>query len=74
MTVATFVMIAIFLGYHVGRIRLKQQMKKVAYMKHFDMKQESLNIRSDIYENGFCDGMTYIVDEVTNEHLTYWGG
>lgn len=74
MTIASLVIIAMFFEYHVGRIRIKEQVKKAAYMKHFDMKQESLDTRLTIYENGFCDGMTYIVEEVTHEHVTYWRG
>ena len=74
MTTATFVLIALFFGYHVGQIRIKEQMKKVAYMKNFDIHYYAPTTRSttDDFKNGFCDGMTYIVEEVTNEHLTYW--
>lgn len=45
-----------------------------AYLKQFNMRQESRNALFSSYESGFRDGMTHVVEEVTNEHLTYWNG
>lgn len=74
MTVIILMALMLFVGYQVGCVHVKEKLKMTAYLKQFNMKQESRNTVFSSYESGFRDGMTYVVEEVTNEHLTYWRG
>lgn len=74
MIVVILMALMLFVGYRVGCIRIKEKLKMTAYLKQFNMRQESRNALFSSYESGFRDGMTHVVEEVTNEHLTYWNG
>ena len=73
MTVLILMIVMLLFGYQMGRIRFEERLKKIAYCKHFDIAQTDLHLNVP-FNAGLCDGMTYLVEEMTGDKLMYWNG
>lgn len=65
------VFLGLLLAYYLGRLEVKLDLKKIAYKKRSKMSENDPRLLSD-YNKGLCDGMKYLVEEVTNEYLRFW--
>lgn len=62
--------LCISLGGYLGGHRVKSNLKKVAYLKEFDIR---LSHASPEQKRWFAEGMRYVVTEVTHDDFYYHG-
>lgn len=65
------VLIAGIVGHHVGALRTATKFRVEAYFKQIELKKTSAMPVSCHYNEGFVEGMRFLIEEVTHDEFHY---